>query len=145
MKKYYESFHLVELNSTFYHYPRISTVAGWRDNAPADFEFTVKAHQDISHRFRFAVEPSLKPFEQMKEICKILEAQVLLIQTHGSFGPNKLGDAYNFFRKIPRDDLECMHAIPIKPITLVSEQLKPEQRGFGISLILSNAFPVFTL
>jgi uncharacterized protein YecE (DUF72 family) len=105
MKKYYEKFQLVEINRTFYEYPKMSTVVGWREKAPSNFEFTVKAHQSISHKFRFELEPSLKAFEQMKEICKALETRILLIQTPGSLRPDKLGDAERFFRKISREDL----------------------------------------
>jgi len=105
MKKYYEDFRLVELNRTFYEYPRMATVVGWREKAPTDFEFTVKAHQNISHKFKFEVEPSLKAFGQMKQICQALKAQTLLIQTPGSFRPDKLGDAQKFFHKMPRNDL----------------------------------------
>jgi len=105
MKKYYESFSLVELNCTFYKYPRMSTVAGWREKAPQDFEFTVKAHQDITHKFRFELKPSLQAFEKMKQICQTLKARILLIQTPGSFRPDKLGDAEEFLSKIKRDNL----------------------------------------
>jgi uncharacterized protein YecE (DUF72 family) len=105
MKKYYESFRLVELNCTFYGYPRMSTVAGWREKAPQDFEFTVKAHQDITHKFRFELEPSLPAFETMKQICQTLKVRILLIQTPGSFRPDKLGDAEKFLSKIKRDNL----------------------------------------
>jgi len=105
MKKYYESFSLVELNCTFYEYPRMSTVAGWREKAPQDFEFTVKAHQDITHKFRFEMQPSLTAFETMKQICQTLKARILLIQTPGSFRPDKLGDAEEFLSKIKRDNL----------------------------------------
>jgi uncharacterized protein YecE (DUF72 family) len=105
MKKYYENFPLVELNRTFYEYPRMSTVVGWRERAPPNFEFTVKAHQEISHKFRFELEPSIKAFEQMKEICKTLKARILLVQTPGSLRPDKLGDAEKFFKKISREGL----------------------------------------
>jgi len=105
MKKYYERFRLVELNTTFYQYPRTSTVVGWREKAPEDFEFTVKAHQDISHKFKLRGEPSLQAFERMKEICKALRARILLVQTPGSFRPDKLEDAYEFFSKIDRGDI----------------------------------------
>ncbi|KPV63919.1 MAG: hypothetical protein AOA65_1165 [Candidatus Bathyarchaeota archaeon BA1] len=105
MKRYHESFRLVELNNTFYQYPKISTVVGWRKKAPEGFEFTVKAHQDISHKFRLKAEPSLKAFEQMKQICKALGARILLIQTPGSVRPDRLEDAYRFFIKIDREDL----------------------------------------
>jgi len=105
MKKYYENFSLVELNRTFYEYPRMATVVGWREKAPPEFEFTVKAHQDISHRFKFEPEPSLRAFETMKQICQTLEARILLIQTPGSFRPDKLQEAEKFLGKIQRNGL----------------------------------------
>jgi len=108
MKRYYEQFRLVEINRTFYEYPRVSTVARWREKAPSDFEFTVKAHQSISHKFRFELEPSIEAFEQMKEICETLKARILLIQTPGSFRPDKLDDAEKFFRKISRQGLRIV-------------------------------------
>jgi len=105
MKKYQENFGLVELNTTFYRYPKMSTVVKWREKAPENFEFTVKAHQDISHKFRFKSETSVKAFKQMKEICKALRARILLIQTPGSFRPDKLMDAHEFLSKIDREGL----------------------------------------
>jgi len=105
MKKYQENFGLVELNTTFYQYPKMSTVFGWRNKAPENFEFTVKAHQDISHKFKFSIESSVKAFEQMKQICKALKARILLIQTPGSFRPDKLKDAHEFLDKINREGL----------------------------------------
>jgi len=105
MEKYYENFNLVELNTTFYKYPKTSTLIKWREKVPKNFEFTVKAHQDISHKFKLKAELSIKAFEQMKEICKALKARILLIQTPGSFRPDKLEDAYKFFSKINRENL----------------------------------------
>ena len=106
MKKYYENLDLVELNTTFYQYPRISTVEGWRAKAPENFEFTVKAHQDISHRFKLEPEKEcLEAFQKMKEICGILKAKILLIQTPASFRPEKLEVAEKFFSQIPREGL----------------------------------------
>jgi uncharacterized protein YecE (DUF72 family) len=108
MQKYYENFSLVELQRTFYTYPMMSTVRRWREKAPHDFEFTVKAHQDISHRYRFQINESLRTFEQVKQICKALEANMLLIQTPGSFGPDRLSEATEFFHKVRRDNLTLL-------------------------------------
>jgi uncharacterized protein YecE (DUF72 family) len=106
MKRYFESFNLVELNSTFYQYPREKTVEGWREKAPEKFEFTVKAHQDISHKAKMKVEEtSLQAFERMKQICKTLDSKILLVQTPGSFRPNRLVDAKKFFEGVNRGDL----------------------------------------
>lgn len=106
MKKYFASFRLVELNSTFYQYPRMETVEGWRKKAPENFEFTVKAHQDISHKAKMKTdEASIHAFELMKHICKILNSKILLIQTPGSFRPDGLADAEHFFKKVNREGL----------------------------------------
>jgi uncharacterized protein YecE (DUF72 family) len=106
MKKYFESFSLVELNSTFYEYPRIKTVEGWREKAPRNFEFTVKAHQDISHKAKMKVdEDSLQAFERMKQICQTLNSKILLIQTPGSFRPDRLEKAEKFFKEVECEDL----------------------------------------
>lgn len=103
-KKYYETFSLVELNSTFYRYPSQATASRWRRNAPKDFEFTVKAHQDISHKYKLKVEQAIEPFEKIKQICRILEAKIILIQTPASFSINSLDVAEEFFRSINREN-----------------------------------------
>jgi uncharacterized protein YecE (DUF72 family) len=106
MKKYFESFSLVELNSTFYQYPQEKAVRGWREKAPKNFEFSVKAHQDISHKARMKVEEtSLQAFRRMKQICRALDSKILLIQTPGSFRPDRLGDAEKFFREVRSEGL----------------------------------------
>jgi len=106
MEKYFENFGLVEVNSTFYQYPQDKTVEGWRRKAPESFEFTVKAHQDISHKARLKVEElSFQAFERMKHICKALDAKILLIQTPGSFRPDRLSDAEKLFKEINRENL----------------------------------------
>ncbi|MEM3672668.1 MAG: DUF72 domain-containing protein [Candidatus Bathyarchaeia archaeon] len=106
MKKYFENLSLVELNTTFYQYPRIETVRGWREKAPKNFEFTVKAHQDISHKSKMKVEDaSVQAFNRMKQICKVLNSRILLFQTPASFRPDRLAEAEKFFRKIKCEDL----------------------------------------
>lgn len=103
--RYHENFCVVELNKTFYQYPRMSAVIGWRKKAPRDFEFTAKAHQDVSHKFKLKVEESINAFNKMKQICKILEARVLLIQTPVSFRTDRMEDVYEFFRRVDRGNL----------------------------------------
>ena len=106
MKKYFETFSLVELNSTFYQYPQERTVAGWREKALKNFEFTVKAHQETSHKSRLKAEKAgFEAFEHMNQICKALNSKILLIQTPASFKPDKLVDAEGFFGKVNRENL----------------------------------------
>jgi uncharacterized protein YecE (DUF72 family) len=47
--KYAQLFSCVEVQHTFYQPPKISTLKRWRDDAPSDFEFVLKAWQLITH------------------------------------------------------------------------------------------------
>jgi uncharacterized protein YecE (DUF72 family) len=47
--KYVQLFSCVEVQQTFYQPPAIATLARWRANAPAGFEFVLKAWQLITH------------------------------------------------------------------------------------------------
>ena len=49
-----QSFNTVELNNTFYHLPKETTVKGWYKKAPKDFVFAVKASRFITHIKRLA-------------------------------------------------------------------------------------------
>jgi uncharacterized protein YecE (DUF72 family) len=47
--KYVQTFSCVEVQHTFYQPPKISTLERWREEAPPDFEFVLKAWQLITH------------------------------------------------------------------------------------------------
>jgi len=135
MKKYRETFQVVELNNTFYQYPKDSAVEKWRNESPKGFEFTVKANQEISHKYRLKTDLAAEAFDKMKKICRILQARVLLIQTPGSFRPDQLGAAHEFFKEADRDGLTLVWE------TRGDEWEKPEVRdllrkildGVGVS------------
>jgi len=46
---YYEHFHLIEIQQTFYKLPMLKTGYKWREEAPPGFTFTMKALQLITH------------------------------------------------------------------------------------------------
>lgn len=50
---YCESFNTVELNVTFYRYPKLEALQGWYERSPAGFRFTVKAPRLITHYRKF--------------------------------------------------------------------------------------------
>ena len=108
MGKYYDALETVEVNVTFYKYPSLKLLAGWRKKAPESFEFTVKAHQDLSHKLKLEwgkeAEESLK---RMKEICEALKAEILLVQTPGSLKPTEetFRRAEKFFKEARKQGL----------------------------------------
>ena len=50
---YCEHFNTVELNGTFYRFPRLPYVQGWYDRSPEAFKFSVKAPRAITHFKQF--------------------------------------------------------------------------------------------
>ncbi len=46
---YSRSFSTVEVNMTFYRWPRRETLEAWLDQTPPRFTFTLKAHREITH------------------------------------------------------------------------------------------------
>ncbi len=49
LEYYTQSFDSVELNSSFYHLPKLKTFENWRKRTPEDFVFSVKGSRFISH------------------------------------------------------------------------------------------------
>jgi uncharacterized protein YecE (DUF72 family) len=107
LQAYAYLFDTVEINSTFYRLPRVSTAQKWRkevDEVNPGFEFTVKAFQGITHLHKFRKTESVNSYEVIKDICLALNAKLVLFQTPASFGPSKenVDAMLKFFEKIDR-------------------------------------------
>src|SRR5215467_11147063 len=92
----------VELNATFRRMPTASAIAGWLAATPADFRFSAKAHQSITHfkRLKNADESMrffLRSLEPMRESGRL---GAILLQVP----PNLKADAAlldNFVQYLP--------------------------------------------
>jgi uncharacterized protein YecE (DUF72 family) len=126
-KAYFERFSLVEVQQTFYHPPRTSTLLRWRAQAPKDFEFTMKAWQLITHEstsptYRRLRSPlpesaadrcgSFRPSAEVTdawrltlEAARALRATVVVFQCPASFGPtaDHIGNLRRFFRQARKE------------------------------------------
>ena len=83
---YAERFSTVEINYTFYRMPNAKTIAGWVAETPAEFSFTLKAPQRITH------------FSRLREIGDPLR---YFVDTAAGLGP-KLGPV---LFQLPRDEV----------------------------------------
>jgi uncharacterized protein YecE (DUF72 family) len=54
LERYSRTFETVEVNNTFYRLPSRDAVAGWAEQTPARFEFTVKGSRYLTHIKRLA-------------------------------------------------------------------------------------------
>ena len=122
-KKYFKTFKIVELQSTFYQPPsKIESIKKWKKEAPKDFIFCLKAWQIITHpsssptykrlKERFGnpknygffknTKEVFKAWERTKNIAKILQAKVIVFQCPASFKSERknVQNLENFFEKI---------------------------------------------
>lgn len=53
-ERYSEEFDTVEINASFYRLPLASTFDGWREKAPNDFRYAVKANRFLTHLKKLA-------------------------------------------------------------------------------------------
>lgn len=105
LQTYAKYFDVVEVNSSFYSYHKPSTYEGWRRAVPSDFEFTVKCHKDVTHRF--LLKPTaecLESFNSTLDGALACKAKAILLQTPASFRPSEenFSRAEEFFRSIDR-------------------------------------------
>jgi uncharacterized protein YecE (DUF72 family) len=99
-------FDAVEINSTFYRIPKVSTAEKWRREASVirpQFLFTVKAYRGITHIDRFGAR-SRSLFESVVPIVTRLTSPVVLFQSPASFHPTvaNIRKMRGFFESIDR-------------------------------------------
>lgn len=127
--KYARSFSCVEVQHTFYQPPQLTTLERWRSQMPADFEFTLKAWQLITHDAKSPTYRRLKrklsdtekqeagyfrstaivkeAWETTLASAKALEAKTILFQCPASFKQTEgnVTALEKFFGSIERQDL----------------------------------------
>lgn len=126
--EYYRHFEVVEVQQTFYRPPRLSTVQAWRDEAPPDFIFTLKAWQIITHpassptyrkaRLTFDAPADHYGFfrptaevhaawDRTRETAEALQAPVVVFQCPAAFAPTDehIANLAAFARQVDRGRL----------------------------------------
>lgn len=82
LARYVEEFDTVELNASFYRWPKDATFAGWRQRLPEGFTMSVKAHRGLTHYRRLG---SPEPWVERFERCWMAlgdRREALLVQVH---------------------------------------------------------------
>lgn len=80
--RYAEVFDTVELNASFYRWPKDARFAAWREQMPDGFTMSVKAHRGLTHYRRLASpEPWIERFESCWQVLGNHRG-VLLVQLH---------------------------------------------------------------
>jgi uncharacterized protein YecE (DUF72 family) len=79
---YARLFDYVEVNTTFYHVPRLGMVRSWRRRVPRGFSFSVKCNRRATHVLGLrAVEGTFRVLERMRGVLRLLRSEMLVLQT----------------------------------------------------------------
>lgn len=103
LKAYSKIFNFVEVNYTFYEYPRMKNVENWRRTVPDDFTFAVRCHQDLTHRVGLKpVDEAYYVIGRMLTYCELLHAPFLVLVTPARyiFNSGELQRARDFLSSI---------------------------------------------
>lgn len=146
LEAYSKIFNFVEVNYTFYEYPDVMMVERWRNIVGTDFTFTVRCHQDLTHRIGLRpVAEAYSVFYRMMDICRILDAPFLHLETSARY----VFDAANV-----RQIEEFFSTIDLKGVRLtweirspITENLVRIMQDFNIvhCVDLSREEPAFKL
>jgi uncharacterized protein YecE (DUF72 family) len=123
---YFRTFDTLEVQQTFYEPPSPGTLARWRAQAPADFVFTLKAWQVITHRSTSSTyrrmktriddmskvggfqlnDTTLRAWTVTRDAARLLDAKAILFQCPASFKPTEenVANLRRFFGAIDRPD-----------------------------------------
>ncbi len=149
LEAYSRAFNFVEVNSTFYKIPATERVESWRKRVPSDFEFAVRCHKDVTHKYEMEpTKESVKAFNASTEVCDILKAKFLVLETPARirFGAEKIGAAKDFLNSVNRSGVPSLvwevrrnkgEEVPQNLIKMMSDQ------GIVHSVDLSRESPAF--
>jgi uncharacterized protein YecE (DUF72 family) len=131
LKAYSEAFNFVEINYTFYEYPNVRMVEGWRHTVPKEFTFSVRCHQDLTHKIGLRpIDEAYQVLGQMVTYCRLLNSPFLVLETPVSFVLDKvsISAAKDFFASVCLNGVRLVWEIRA-PIT---EQALGLMRDFNI-------------
>lgn len=111
---------------------------------PSDFTFTVRCHQDLTHRIGLKpVQEAYAVFNQMIGVCRILRAPFLHLETPArhTFNKQKVKEAREFFSTVDLKDMCLAWEIRGK----MTKEIEKLMQDFGIihTVDLSKEMPAF--
>ena len=133
LAEYVKQFATVEIDSTFYGTPRVSTVERWREVAPEGFLFAAKFPQEITHE-RELVDCK-DAAEKFVETMHGLEDRLgpLLLQLPPGFTVHGIKTLGTFFEELPEGP---SYAVEVRSRSWIGSDLPDLLREYGVALTL---------
>ncbi len=135
LAEYAKKHSAVEIDSTYYATPRVSTVKQWDASTPADFRFTAKFPQKITH------EKMLEGVE--RDVLQFLDAMSLLgpklgpllLQFPYNFKPDRRAALADFLAALPPD---FRYAVEVRQRGWLQDWFFDLLTQHGVALVLAD-------
>src|SRR3989449_3860376 len=144
LEAYSQAFDFVELNSSYYELPAVSTASEWRKRVPDEFRFSVRCPRIVVDHYGLKLLPGARSLlERLEEVCKQLEAEVMtvLIKTGSQIKENELAARLNDFLGAFNSDktVVAIEFRGLKPSAEVFDIMKESEAIHSVDL--SNSEP----
>jgi len=145
LEYYLTKFNCVELNSSFYHLPRESTVKGWIRRTPESFRFCPKLSRFITHQKRLAdTQEALTKYFDLFQDMKARMGPVLIQLPPGlKYDRSLVSDFFDLLNSLYR---EYQFAIEIRHKSWIRDDFIQLLSNSGISFVIAdsgNRFPYY--
>ncbi|MDB5282282.1 MAG: hypothetical protein JWO06_1357 [Bacteroidota bacterium] len=135
---YAKSFDVTEINYSFYHMPKPTTVNGWMDKVPADFKFCCKMSKYLTHikRLKESEEPLEKFFASFGQMKKMMGPVLIQLPPSLKFDESLATDLYKILTKKYK---QYQFALEVRHETWLAENSVELMRKYKIILVISQS------
>lgn len=135
---YAQFFDTVEINSSFYHLPRIETVSHWTEMVPEGFRFCPKMSRYVTHMKK--LHDPAETLERFFEVFAPMQryAGPVLVQLPPSLAFHE-EVAAAFFTTLQRDYAEYIYALEVRHASWTGEEALRVLDRYRVPLVISQS------
>lgn len=139
---YSKQFSIVEVNSTFYHFPRETTIEKWYRESEEDFKFIIKINKYFTHIKKLEIDPDVK--EKLVGFLNTIEGlkhklSGVLIQLPPSFKLNLslLESFIKTFRSLQKEKYGIF--LEIREESWIEEEFFSLLKKYNVNLVYNDS------
>lgn len=138
---YSKTFNTIEINSTFYHFPRQTTIEKWNTETEDDFKFIIKINKYFTHIKKLIIdEQSIQRLEEFLKSVEVLKHKLggVLIQVPPSFKINlKVLDSFmTEIIKIKKENYKIF--LEIRDESWLVDEFFKLLNSYNVNLVYNN-------
>ena len=135
LEEYAKRFPIVEIDSTFYGIPRATTVEGWKQRSPPDFQFAAKFPKLITHEKK--LDRALGDAEAFIGVMQALgdKLAVLTLQFAYDFTPDYYDRLETFLAALPEG---VRYAVEVRNRDWIKPDLGEMLSSHNVALVLQD-------